>query len=409
MLTDLFPKASKRFLSLPVLGPVIAAYEAWLLERGYAWGSRRNLLRAVGRIDRYLQHHARGLTHAGLDACWRWSRRRDAEVAGAVRSLTRLLELRGHLPARVPQPPTPTEGCVDAYAAALRDLRGLAPSTLRQHCRTAREFLTHLRYDQTPACLAAVTAREVEAYVQQASTRHGRASLQHTVAELRSFLRFLATQGRMPPGLDLQIDTPRCYRQEQLPRALPWATVRAFLAAIDRTTPLGLRDYTIFFLIATYGLRASEIVTLTLDAIDWRAGVLHITPRKHGTPLVLPLTDAAGRVLLRYLRAGRPVTTRREVFLRGRAPAGILKPTAVTEAFQAWARRSGLGIPFQGAHCLRHAVAVHLLRQGVSLKALGDLLGHRTAESTQAYLRLAVDDLRTVPLPVPVLGEEVSA
>ncbi len=409
MLTDLFPKASKRFLSLPVLGPVIAAYEAWLLERGYAWGSRRNLLRAVGRIDRYLQHHARGLTHAGLDACWRWSRRRDAEVAGAVRSLTRLLELRGHLPARVPQPPTPTEGCVDAYAAALRDLRGLAPSTLRQHCRTAREFLTHLRYDQTPACLAAVTAREVEAYVQQASTRHGRASLQHTVAELRSFLRFLATQGRMPPGLDLQIDTPRCYRQEQLPRALPWATVRAFLAAIDRTTPLGLRDYTIFFLIATYGLRASEIVTLTLDAIDWRAGVLHITPRKHGTPLVLPLTDAAGRVLLRYLRAGRPVTTRREVFLRGRAPAGVLKPTAVTEAFQAWARRSGLGIPFQGAHCLRHAVAVHLLRQGVSLKALGDLLGHRTAESTQAYLRLAVDDLRTVPLPVPVLGEEVSA
>jgi site-specific recombinase XerD len=239
--------------------------------------------------------------------------------------------------------------------------------------------------------------------------RHSRASLQHTVAELRSFLRFLATQGRVPPGLDLQIDTPRCYRQEQLPRALPWATVRAFLAAIDRTTPLGLRDYTIFFLIATYGLRASEIVALTLDAIDWRAGILHITPRKHGTPLALPLTDAAGRVLLRYLRVGRPDTTRREVFLRGRAPAGILKPTAITEAFQAWARRSGLPIPFQGAHCLRHAVAVHLLRQGVSLKALGDLLGHRTAESTQAYLRLAVDDLRTVPLPVPALGEEGAA
>ena len=102
------------------------------------------------------------------------------------------------------------------------------------------------------------------------------------------------------------------------------------------------------------------------------------------------------------------MTTRREVFLRGRAPAGVLKPTAITEAFQAWARRSGLGILFQGAHCLRHSVAVHLLRQGVSLKALGDLLGHRTVESTQAYLRLAVDDLRTVPLPVPAL-EEVPA
>jgi len=409
MLTDLFPKASKRFLSLPVLGPFTATYEAWLLERGYAWGSRRHLVRAVGRIDRYLQHHARGLTRAGLDACWRWYRRRDAPVAGTVRSLTRCLEVHGHLPGRIPPSPTPTDVCVDAYAAALRDLRGLAPSTLRQHRRTAREFLTHLAYDHAPAGLAAVTAQEVEAFVCRAGTRHSRATLQHTVAALRSFLRFLAAQKQMPPGLDLQIDTPRCYRQEQLPRALPWATVRAFLAAIDRTTPLGLRDYTIFFLIETYGLRASEIVTLTLDAIDWRAGVLHITPRKHGTPLALPLTDAAGRVLLRYLRAGRPATTRREVFLRGRAPAGILKPTAVTEAFQAWARRSGLGIPFQGAHCLRHAVAVHLLRQGVSLKTLGDLLGHRTAESTQAYLRLAVDDLRTVPLPVPALVEEGSA
>lgn len=409
MLTELFPKANKRFLCLPMVGPFTAAYEAWLLERGYAWGSRRQLIRALGRIDQYLQRHAGGLTRAALDACWHWARRRDAVVAAAVRSLTRCLELHGHLPGRVPPLPTPTEVCVAAYAAALRDWRGLAPKTIGHHRATAREFLTHLTYDHAPACLATLTGQEVETFLRRAGARLSRASLQHTVAELRSFLRFLATQGWAPPGLDGQIDTPRCYRQEQLPRGLPWATVRAFLAAIDRTSPLGLRDYTIFFLIATYGLRASEIVTLTLDAIDWRTGVLHITPRKHSTPLTLPLTDAVGRVLVRYLRAGRPATTHRELFLRGRAPAGLLKPTAITEAFQAWARRSGLGIPFQGAHCLRHAVAVHLLRQGVSLKALGDLLGHRTAESTQAYLRLAVDDLRSVPLPVPTLGEEVAA
>ena len=98
------------------------------------------------------------------------------------------------------------------------------------------------------------------------------------------------------------------------------------------------------------------------------------------------------------------MTTRREVFLRGRAPAGVLKPTAITEAFQAWARRSGLGILFQGAHCLRHSVAVHLLRQGTSLKTIGDLLGHVTAEATCMYLRLSIDDLRDVPLRVPRSG-----
>ncbi len=409
MLSDLFPKACKRFLSLPVLGPFTAEFEGWLAGQGFARGSRRHLLRALVRIDRYLQRRASGLTRAGLDACWRWYRRRNATVAGAVRSLAHLLELHGHLPLRAPTPATRTDVCVGAYAAFLRDLRGLAPKTIGHHLRTAREFLDHLVYERHPNRLGTVAAGEVETFVCRAGARLSRASLQHTAAELRGFLRFLATQGLVRPGLDAQIDTPRCYRQEQLPRALPWETVRAFLAVIDRRTPLGLRDYTIFFLIATYGLRASEIVTLTLESLDWRAGVLHIPTRKHATPLDLPLTDAVGGVLVRYLRHGRPVSDRRELFLRDRAPAGMLKPTAVTEAFQAWARRSGLGIPFQGPHCLRHSLAVHLLRQGVTLKALGDLLGHRTAESTQAYLRLALDDLRTVPLPVPTRAEEVSA
>jgi site-specific recombinase XerD len=89
------------------------------------------------------------------------------------------------------------------------------------------------------------------------------------------------------------------------------------------------------------------------------------------------------------------------VFLRARTPVGPLKPTAITESFQAWSRRSGLAIPYQGVHCLRHSYAVHLLRSGVSLKAIGDVLGHRTFESTCVYLRLAVDDLREVALSVP--------
>jgi site-specific recombinase XerD len=78
-----------------------------------------------------------------------------------------------------------------------------------------------------------------------------------------------------------------------------------------------------------------------------------------------------------------------------------LRPTAVTEAFQGWTRRSGLRIPYQGPHCLRHSLAVHLLRQRTPLKAIGDLLGHRGAESTCVYLRLNVEDLRDAALDLP--------
>ena len=138
-----------------------------------------------------------------------------------------------------------------------------------------------------------------------------------------------------------------------------------------------------------------------------------------GDPVVRPGYWNKGKVpkdaLLDYLREGRPqLAVRRyrrgfqtdprqyrEVFLRCRTPAGVLQSTAIAEAFQAWSRRSGLKIPFQGVHCLRHSYALHLLRSGLSLKTIGDLLGHRSSESTCVYLRLATDDLREVALSFP--------
>jgi integrase/recombinase XerD len=105
--------------------------------------------------------------------------------------------------------------------------------------------------------------------------------------------------------------------------------------------------------------------------------------------------------LIRDLREGRSQAPFRELFLRVRAPLGPLGLTGVNDAFEGCVKRSGLPLPVTGIHCLRHSYALHLLRQGTSLKTIGDLLGHRTAESTCVYLRLAIDDLREVALDVP--------
>ncbi|MEO8183906.1 MAG: site-specific integrase [Deltaproteobacteria bacterium] len=238
-------------------------------------------------------------------------------------------------------------------------------------------------------------------FVRALGARLSRASLQHPVARIRSFLRFLAGRGEIARGLDSSLDTPRLYRGEQLPRALPWETVRAFLGAIDRSTPKGRRDYAMFLLVATYGLRTCEVAALQLDHFEWRAARIRVPRPKTGTPIVLPLTEGVGAAILDYLRHARPDLPHRAIFLRVRAPAGPIKPTAVTNAFQTWSRRCAVPIPYQGPHCLRHSLAVHLLRQRTSLKAIGDLLGHRSAESTCVYLRLHVDDLRDAALDLP--------
>lgn len=285
----------------------------------------------------------------------------------------------------------------------------MAVSTVHHHVATVHELFEHVGFDRDPDRLYAICQDDLEDFIQRMAARRSRASLQHVAAHLRAFLRFLSGRGHIPARLADQIDTPRLYRDERLPRALPWSTVLAFLNAIDRSMLIGRRDYAMFLLIATYGLRTCEIVALSLDDLQWRDQRIRVPRSKIGRPLMLPLTEEVGAAVLDYLQHGRPDLRCRQVFLRVRPPAGTLKPTAVTEAFQAWTRRSRLPIPFQGPHCLRHSLAMHLLREGTPLKTIGDLLGHRSAESTCVYLRLHVDELRGVALDLPTaVGTEDS-
>jgi site-specific recombinase XerD len=238
--------------------------------------------------------------------------------------------------------PDPVKQMMAEYVSYLEQVRGLAPQTIREHTITTLQFIAYLNCQKKRVTYSRLNAQDVESFVHHAGGRLSRESLQHTIAHLRSLLRYLGGQGRVPVGLDSQIDTPRVYRYERLPRSLPWATVRAFLNSVDRSTPLGKRDYAMFQLIVNYGLRASEVADLKLDDIQWRAGHLCVARRKTSTLLMFPLTDAVANSLISYLRRGRPKSEHRQVFIRHRAPAGILKPTAVGSAFRAWSGRSGL-------------------------------------------------------------------
>lgn len=322
-------------------------------------------------------------------------------LGGAIQTISACLDEKGLLRPASPRPSTPFDLYLDGYAAHLRDIRGFAPSTVHYHLATTAKLLTHLLGEGDAPRFAELDINAIEDFLTPLASGLARGTMQHEVAHIRSFLRYLAMMGVIPSGLDAQIDTPRTYRPRPPIRALPWETVEAFLRSIDRKLPIGLRDYAMFLLMTHYGLRPSEIVDLTLDDIAWRKGEIRVVQRKTGQPLYLPLTDQAATALVEYLHSRPLDLPYRQLFLRIRAPAGPLKPTAVTEAFQHWARLSGLAIPFQGSYCLRHSYAVHLLHLGVSIKTIGDLLGHRVTESTEVYLRLSLEDLRGVALPLP--------
>ena len=204
-----------------------------------------------------------------------------------------------------------------------------------------------------------------------------------------------------PPTCHPFLPRRRRYALAALPPALPWSEVQRALATIDRSSPQGRRDYALCQLFATYGLRSSEAVGLRLDDIDWRGGSLRVLQLKTARELQLPLVQPVLDALVSYLRDGRPKDADRHVFQKIHAPLGPISRAIAYDVVRKTLLKAGIDAPEYGPHLLRHARATSLVRQGHSLKTIGDLLGHRVPNATLIYCKLAVEDLRQVALDLP--------
>ena len=399
---------------MPIFGPVLDNFVQWLHEeRDYTLATTSAYLNGVREVVRCLQSRRIGdlteLTLQDLRAAHRRFLGRDPAARDAARALEQFLRAEGAVSEGAALNPSSTENEVEGFATYLCEARGLSKVTIREHRKRLRTFLGFLRFDCNPSRLQQLGPRDINAFVCQCARTNNPLSLQHIVATLRAFLRWRHARGLLAEPLHQQIDTPRVYRGERLPRAIPWEQVQALLASIPRESRGGRRDFTLLYLAAAYGLRSGELVALRLNDIDWQARTLRIMQTKTRQPLLLPLTDEAATVLIDYLREGRPQSPHRELFLHSTAPRCPLQSTAVREVLVSRIRSSGLDLPAFGAHVLRHSFALRLMQQGVALKGIGDTLGHRDIESTSVYLRLAVDDLREAAQPVPASEPSDSA
>jgi integrase/recombinase XerD len=324
---------------------------------------------------------------------------------GAVNMLLR--QVHGAWP--VPDPPRTTREAfhrdlVDDYDVWLRDLRGLCAVTRTKRTARALQFLTFLGPLGEIDGLASLSVPAIDTYIRHCCAKLGRASIEDRTVCLRDFLRHLYRRGHTPADLSDTVIGPRIYDHEGIPSALRAEEVQKVLeVAREDISPTGLRDYAILTLLATYGLRAAEIVLLRLDDIEWRREVLRVRHAKTGTYSELPLLSEPGEALLRYLQKSRPRSMHREIFLRILPPHRPFKYGGVLNCITR-ARLRAAGIIPQGRHgphAFRHARAVSLLRSGVPLKVIGDVLGHTSAQATAEYLKLATEDLRAVGLELP--------
>jgi site-specific recombinase XerD len=287
---------------------------------------------------------------------------------------------------------------INTYEKYLQEVRGLAVATIDQQLRYVREFLN--AHCGASRGVADLTMRDVERFIAVKARRHSRRGLEIVVGALRSFLRYGHQRGLLGLRLD-EIDRPRHFRDERPPRAVPWDLAQKLLKSIDRRTRMGSRDYAILYLMTHFGLRTGEITYLTLKDLDLARRLLHVPQNKTRQVLSLPMSTEAVRVLRRYLKWGRPRAARSEVFLSVIAPLRPMVRGAISELFHRRVKDAGLPLSDHSPYGLRHGFAMRLLERGVGIKAIGDLMGHRSLESTSVYLRLSTEALRDVALPVP--------
>ncbi|MEP6610169.1 MAG: site-specific integrase, partial [Burkholderiaceae bacterium] len=400
-----------------------ASFEPWLTrlrahlreERYSHWATwnyvtaARRFLRALERrgqalesvsaadVERYLDGLKRQRDRRALPAPWR------RQHQAAIHMLLRLV--RGKWPPEI-APTTADEIAIHEvvrdYDAWIEELRGLSAST-REHARTEAHALLRWLHDHGKS-VATLGVADLDAYLAWRGSPMRRNSKATMISTLRGVLRYLHGSGRMPVDLVDAIEGPPIYALEGIPSTIRREDIeRATKAARCDRSPLGRRDYAILMLLSTYGLRSGEITGLRLSDIDWRHERLRIRHAKTGACSELPLLRGPADALLDYLQHARPATTFREVFLRALAP---YRPLCGGGALHCMLGRRlrAVGVVLsgkRGVHLLRHSRAVSLLRGGVPVKVIGDVLGHRSERSTAAYLKLATEDLRAVALDLP--------
>lgn len=399
-----------RLLRAPqgVLAPYIVPFARALRDEGFQPVSVARRVSLASDFSRWLASRNVGLPGVGEPHCLRYLRCRSRRVLlskcdeATLRGLLRFLRASEAIsPAPDPRPRRVcgVDRCVGSFARYLEDQRGLAQVTIVDYCIYVRRFLLAL-FGRRQVRLSALSAQHIMKYVQRRAARASREQARHLITALRAFLRYARYRAEIVPDLQGAVLSVAQWSRNPIPRAMPDELLRQLLQHCDRSTAMGLRDYAILLLLARLGLRSGEIVRLELDDIDWQTGSLCVHGK--GTTGQLPLPDDAGKALAAYLRHGRPHCLSRRVFLRAVAPVAPFRGSpAIGSIIRHRLRHAGIELPNKGTHQFRHALATQMLRRGASLTEIGQVLRHRSPQTTQVYAKVDLVSLRTLALAWP--------
>lgn len=376
--------------------------------QGYATASMKIATRlvkdfAVWLDQRGAESHSLSAQHVAdyLDERWLHRRRRRSDACTLHAFARFVAPDRYKASAEQEEAISPARRVRQEFEQYLLRERGLAAASIRLYGDSVERFLG-CAFEDAEVRLDQLTAPDVIRFVQAEAARlHHPKQAQVMTTALRSFFQYARYCGKIVVDLHACVPTVANWSMTGIPKTILPAQVHCLLAGCDRQSHTGRRDYAVLLLISRLGLRAGEVVELTLDDLDWTEGSIRLRGPAQRVDR-LPLPDDVGAALVDYLRLSRPVCASRNVFIRSRAPRrALLGPSAVSCIVLRALRRTGIDSPTKGAHLLRHSLATQMLGGGASLGEIAEILRHRNPQTTTIYAKVDLVSLHTLALPWP--------
>ena len=394
-------------LKVGPLAPYITKFAALLSEQGYAKSTTKGKIRLVADFSQWLRKQKVGIQDLDEQLVSNFLKHLQKHKhiyrghPATLRVLLQQLRDAGVIPASAKKIDDNIFHLVKCdFAQYLVQERGLSRPTLLNYLPIARHFLSE-RFGRGSILLNELRPPDVTGFILRNAytVSPGRAKLMTTA--LRIFFRFLYIRGEIPIDLSESVLSVADWRLSTLPKSLEQEQVECLLKSCDQNSSIGHRDYTILLLLARLGLRAGEVVAMTLDDIDWEAGELTIRG-KGAQQDRLPIAHDVGEALATYLQHGRPPCSTRLVFIRMKAPRqGFSSSVAICNIVRRALARTELNPPRKGAHLLRHSLATRMLQKGASLSEIGDILRHQLPNTTEIYAKVDLEALRALAQPWP--------
>lgn len=375
-------------------------------ELGYAPGSIQNQTQLITRFADWLRRRQTEIHFLDETLVQRFLRSqqnpssvRRGDAATLYRFLY-VLRQQGVVPPQKKTPLSSQQRLINNYQQYLLEERGLTQATVVNNVGFINQFLS-AKFRKGQLSLSQLRAPDVTSFVRHQAHKLSPGRAQLLVTALRSFLRYLLHRGKITTDLAICVPTVARWSFSILPKFLPACSIQRVLDRSDRETPIGKRNYAILLLLAKLGLRACEVVALNLEDIDWEKA--RITLRaKGGRWNQLPLPTDVGEAVALYLRHGRPRCSCRRVFIRDRAPRREFAGSqSICTVVRRALHRAGVESARKGAHLFRHGLATSMIRQGASLDEIGELLRHRSPNTTAIYAKVDLPALRPLALPWP--------